>query len=71
MWLKKELKRKVFEKILAELKEEINDECVLKLDQLRRKYKWFKQEWRKINTKIRSGTGLAAKDTEVPKWYLL
>lgn len=36
-----------------------------------RKYKWFKQAWRKINTKIRSGSLLATKDTEFPKWYLL
>ena len=71
MALKKSSNEKVFGKILAELKEELNNECVENLDQLRQKYKWFKQEWRKINAKIRSGSGLAAKDTEVPKWYLL
>ena len=67
MALKKSSNEKVFGKIRAELKEELNNECVENLDQLRRKYKWFKQAWRKINTKIRSGSGLAAKDTEVPK----
>ena len=71
MALKKSSNEKVFEKILAELKEELNDKCVRKLDQLRWKYRWFKQEWRKANTKICSGNGLAAKDIEVPKWYLL
>ena len=49
MALKKSSNEKVFGKILAELKEELNNECVENLDQLRRKYKWFKQEWRKIN----------------------
>lgn len=63
MALKKSSNEKVFEKIKQELNVEIE------VEQLRRKYKWFKTEWRKMNTKIRSGSGLAAKDTEVPKWY--
>ena len=45
MALKKSSNEKVFGKILEELKEELNNECVVNLDQLRRKYKWFKQEW--------------------------
>ena len=31
--------------------------------------KWFKKEWRRIDHKIKSGTGLGGKDTITPSWY--
>ena len=31
----------------------------------------MKQEWGKINKKIRDGSGLAGKDTNSPDWYIL
>ena len=36
---------------------------------MRTKYKWFKKEWRRIDHKIKSGTGLGRKDTITPTWY--
>ena len=48
----------------------VEDETYLfTVDQLRAKYKWLKQEWKRINTKTKTGSGLGAKDTEVPTWY--
>ena len=71
MALKKSSNEAVFRKILAELKSRCPESTDFTIDQLRRKYKWLKQEWRKINNKIRSGSGLAAKDTNSPEWYSL
>ena len=71
MALKKSSNEAVFRKILEELKLRYPDSSGFTIDQLRRKYKWLKQEWRKINNKIRSGSGLAEKDTNSPEWYSL
>ena len=58
-----------FEDVLAN--EGADDNYQFNVPQLRAKYKWLKKEWRKINTKIRTGSGLGAKDTKVPSWYEL
>ena len=71
MALKKSSNEAVFRKILEELQLRCPDSSGFTIDQLRRKYKWLKQEWRKINNKIRSGSGLAGKDTNSPEWYSL
>ena len=71
MVLKKSSNEAVFRKILEELKLRCPDSSGFTIDQLRRKYKWLKQEWRKINNKIRNGSGLAGKDTNSPEWYSL
>ena len=68
---------KVFRKILEEFEDALEKEgkyvedenYLFTVDQLRAKYKWLKQEWKRINTKIKTGSGLGAKDTEVPTWY--
>lgn len=70
MALKKSSNESVFGKIRDELiKEEGYKDVHVQTEQLRRKYKWLKQEWRKINYKISNGSGLGAKDTELPRWY--
>ena len=71
MALKKSSNEAVFRKILEELISQCPDSTDFTIDQLRRTYKWLKQEWRKINIKIRSGSGLGAKDTNAPEWYSL
>ena len=69
MVLKKSSNEAVFRKILEELW--CPDSSGFAIDQLRRKYKWLKQKWRKINNKIRNGSGLAGKDTNSLEWYSL
>lgn len=75
--LKKGAIESVFRKILEEFKDGLGKEgkyvedenYLFTGDQLRAKYKWLKQEWKRINTKIKTGSGVGAKDTEVPTWY--
>ena len=75
--LKKSANESVFRKILEEFEDALEKEgkyvkdeyYLFTVNQLRVKYKWLKQEWKRINTKIKTGSGLEAKDTEVPTWY--
>ena len=75
--LKKSANENVFRKILEEFEDALEKEgkyvedenYLFTFDQLRAKYKCLKQEWKRINTKIKTGSGLGAKDTEVPTWY--
>ena len=72
--LKKTANESIFRKILEEFddalgKEGKDENYRLNLSQLRAKYKWLKKEWRTINMQIKTGSGLGAKDTEVPSWY--
>ena len=74
--LKKTANESIFTKILEEFEDVLanegaDDNYQFNVPQLRAKYKWLKKEWRKINTKIRTGSSLGAKDTEVPSWYEL
>ena len=75
--LKKSANENVLRKILEEFEDALEKEgkyaedenYLFTVDQLKAKYKWLKQEWKRINTKIKTGSGLGAKDTEVPTWY--
>ena len=59
-----------FEDALEREGKYVEDENYLfTVDQLRAKYKWLKKEWKRINRKIKTGSGLGAKDREVPTWY--
>ena len=74
--LKKTANESIFTKILEEFEDVLanegaDDNYQFNVSQLRAKYKWLRKEWRKINTKIRTGSGLGAKDTKVPSWYEL
>ena len=46
-----------------------DDEEKLTVHRLREKFKWFKKEWRRIDSKIICGTGLGRVDTKEPKWF--
>ena len=75
------LKKTANESVFNNVREEFEDMLVAEgitaasedysftIDQLRQKYKWLKKQWKAINASIRSGSGLAAKDTETPYWY--
>ena len=70
--LKKHANEELFRKIREEFEEALAEDSVayrFTIDQLRSKYKWFKKEWRRIDTKIKNGTGLGGKDTTTPSWY--
>ena len=70
--LKKHANEELFIKIQEEFEDASEEDSVeyrFTIDQLRTKYKWFKKEWRRINHKIKSGTGLGGKDTTTPSWY--
>ena len=68
--LKKHANEELFRKIREEFEEALAEDsvaCRFTIDQLRAKYKWFKKEWLRIDTKIK--TGLGGKDTTTPSWY--
>jgi hypothetical protein len=70
--LKKHANEELFRKIQEEFEEALPEDSAeyrFTIDQLRAKYKWFKKEWRRIDTKIKAGTGLGGKDTTTPCWY--
>ena len=75
--LKKSANESVFRKILEEFKDALEKEgkyvedenYLFTVNQLKAKYKWLQLEWKRINTKIKTGSGLGAKDTKVPTWY--
>lgn len=54
---------------MAEGLAKLSDDYKVTVKQLRGKYKWLKKTWKGLNTKIRSGRGLGAKDTETPARY--
>ncbi|XP_068739215.1 uncharacterized protein [Montipora capricornis] len=74
--LKKSANESVFRKILEEFEDALEKEgkyvedenYLFTVDQLRVNYKWLKHEWKRINTKIKTGSGQGAKDTELPTW---
>ena len=43
-----------------------DDEEKFTVDRLGAKFKWFKKEWRRIDNKIKCGTGLGRDDTKEP-----
>lgn len=70
--LKKHANEELFRNIREEFEEALPEDSVeyrFTIDKLRAKYKWFKKEWRRIDTKIKAGTGLGGKDTTTPSWY--
>ena len=75
--LKKSANESVFRKILEKFEDVLEKEgkyvkdenYLFTVDQLRAKYRWLKQEWKRINTKIKTESGLGARDTEVPTWH--
>ena len=70
--LKKHANEQLFLKIQEEFGDAFEEDSVeyrFTIEQLRTKYKWFKREWRQIDHKIKSGTGLGGKDTSSPNWY--
>ena len=72
--LRKTANESIFRKILEEfddvlVKEGKDENYRFNVAQLKAKYKWLKKEWRRINTQIKTGSGLGAKDTQVPSWY--
>ena len=48
-----------------------SDDYSFTIEQLRPKYRWFKKQWKQINNKIHSGSGLGAEDTQALDWYEL
>lgn len=69
--LKKQANEKLFGEIKLELEDALQEvsEEKFTVDRLRAKYKWFKKEWRRIDNKIKCGTGLGRDDTKEPKWF--
>ena len=75
--LKESANESAFRKILEEFEDALEKEgkyvedenYLFTVGQLRAKYKWLKQEWKRIKTRIKTGSGLGAKDTKVPTWY--
>ena len=69
------LKKQANEELFGEIKHELEDalqednEEKFTVDRLRAKFKWFKKEWRRIENKIKCGTGLGRDDTKEPKWF--
>ena len=69
--LKKQANEELFGGIKHELEDALQegDEEKFTVDRLRAKLKWFKKEWRRIDNKIKCGTGLGRDDTKEPKWF--
>lgn len=69
--LKNQANKELFGEIKLELENGLqeDDEEKFAADRLPAKYKWFKKEWRRIDNKLKCGTGLGRNDTKEPKWF--
>ena len=69
--LKKQANKELFGEIKHELEDALHedDEEKFTVDRLCAKFKWFKREWRRIDNKIKCGTGLGRDDTKELKWF--